>query len=118
MWWLRNRKHIDSQPDREKDAETVAAAAAALSISEFRLFHLAYQDWYGEKPRLELLEEAFQHYLTKTLVPLWVRNFSRKILTLFAEKRLNPVDFGIQPVPGVGFKSILFGAVALVQVLV
>ena len=112
MWrWL--RKLLKLQPAAGGDVGAVVAAAAILHISEFELFRLAYHDWYGTAPPPDVLAEPFEHYLLKTLVPPWVRQFARKILKLSAEKRLNPVEYGIQPPPAARIRSVLLGIAAL-----
>jgi len=110
-WWL--RALLKSQPRPHSDAGAVVAAAAILRISEFELFRLAYHDWYGAAPECSALEAPFERYILKTLVPPWVRSFARKILKLSAEKRLNPTEYGIQPVPATRTGSVLFGILAL-----
>lgn len=115
MRWLQKLK---PQPSPAGDARAVVAAAAILRVSEFELFRLAYYDWYGLMPQRNALEKPFEHYLLKTLVPPWVRSFARKILKLSAEKRLNPVDYGIQPAPAARIGRVLFGIIALILMFV
>jgi hypothetical protein len=79
------------------DADIVAVldASAALEVTEFRLFQMAFRDWYGKSPRNEFLERQFAAYMFAQRVPAWVRQFARKILKLQAQGRLDPRSFGV-----------------------
>ncbi len=70
------------------DAQQVEEAAAILNVSEFRLFELAYQDWFGELAKQTKLESAYMPYVTCGTVPCWLRHFSRKTLQLCDEAGL------------------------------
>lgn len=77
------------------DVIAVLDASAALEVTEFRLFELAWRDWYGGKPEETRLERYFAAYMFADRVPHWVRNFARRILDLDACGRLDPKSFGI-----------------------
>ena len=74
---------------------SVLDASSALEVTEFRLFELAFQDWYGKKADNLALEKYFAAYMFANRVPGWVRHFARKILKLQAEGRLDPKTFGV-----------------------
>lgn len=77
------------------DVVVVLDAAAALEITEFRLFELAWREWFGKRPEERRLEPYFAAYMFADRVPYWVRNFSRRILDLDAQGRLDARSFGI-----------------------
>lgn len=48
-------------------------SAAALDITEFDLFRLAYRRWFGQQPEPEALERIFADYMLRGTVPFWLR---------------------------------------------
>lgn len=79
----------------EQDLICVLDASSALEVTEFRLFELAFQDWYGKKAGHPALEKYFAAYMFANHVPGWVRHFARKILKLQAQGQLDPKAFGV-----------------------
>lgn len=79
------------------DVVAVLDASAALEVTEFRLFELAWQDWFGGRPDERRLERHFAAYMFADRVPHWVRNFARRILDLDDRGLLDPRSFGIWP---------------------
>jgi len=67
------------------DARQVEEAAAILNVSEFRLFELAYEDWFGVLAKEHKLESEYMPYVVCGTVPCWLRHFSRKTLQLCDE---------------------------------
>ena len=67
------------------DAAQVYYIASVLSVSEFRLFELAYDDWFGESGSERILEAAYMSYVVCGLTPIWVRNYTRKTRQLCDE---------------------------------
>lgn len=82
-------RHLDT------DIVAVLDASAALEVTEFRLFQLAFADWYGKAAGEEFMERQFAAYMFAQRVPNWVRHFARKILKLQAQDRLDPRSFGV-----------------------
>ncbi|NIR28368.1 MAG: hypothetical protein GWN84_03375 [Gammaproteobacteria bacterium] len=81
------------------DTRDILSASAILEITEFRLFELAYERWFG-KPAVEKeIERFFVGYMFRSIVPHWVRQFCRDVLTLDAAGKLVPRDFGVFPRP-------------------
>ena len=70
------------------DAQQVEEAAAILNVSEFRLFELAYQDWFGVHGLERNLESVYMPYIVCGTVPCWLRHFVRKTLRLCDEAGL------------------------------
>lgn len=82
------------------DVLAVLDASAALEVTEFRLFELAWRRWFGSHPNPARLEHHFAAYMFAERVPLWVRSFARLILDLDARGELDPRAFGVwQPLP-------------------
>lgn len=77
------------------DVAAVLDASAVLEVTEFRLFELAWRDWFGRAPDERRLERYFAAYMFAERVPHWVRRFARHILALDAQGRLDPRSFGI-----------------------
>jgi hypothetical protein len=78
----------------------VLDASAALEVTEFRFFELAFQDWHGRRARESVIERHFVAYMFADRVPSWARHFARKVLKLNDQGRLDPKSFGIfQPLP-------------------
>lgn len=84
-------KHLNA------DKVAVLDAAAVLEVTEFRLFELAFTDWYGKRARETVIERYFVAYMFADRIPSWVRHFSRKIMTLYNQGRLDPKNFGVFP---------------------
>lgn len=68
--------------DITNDTQTVLTAAYALDISEFELFHLAYQNWHGQRAETRQLEAVFVGYLFEAKIPHWVRHFATYVAGL------------------------------------
>jgi hypothetical protein len=45
------------------DADAVAFAAGVLNISEFKLFEIAYENWFGNKATEKAMSGIFGSYL-------------------------------------------------------
>jgi hypothetical protein len=82
--------------DIPEDVEQVLRTSAVLSISEFRVFDLAYASWYGREVDEETIEGHFMPYMFRDVVPPWVRSFTRKVLELERRGRLEPGELGIE----------------------
>lgn len=77
------------------DVWSVLRAASLLSVGEFRVFEIAYQDWYGEAGEEKTIEKYFTGYMFNDIVPPWVRHFCKKVLKRDSEGTLDPADYGI-----------------------
>ena len=77
------------------DVWSVLRASSLLSVGEFRVFEIAYEDWYGQSGEETMIEKHFTGYMFNDIVPPWVRHFCKKILKLDDEGTLDPKDFGI-----------------------
>jgi len=94
---FKNKKHFDE--DIAEDVEEVLDVAAHLEIREFDVFLLAYSWWHGEDSTDAEIEPFFVKYMFSSVVPPWVRQFTRMALRLKDEDRLHPADFGMERPP-------------------
>jgi hypothetical protein len=78
------------------ESEAVSFVAGLLNISEFRLFEIAYENWFGIKAPQKTINELFKNYLESGLVPYWLRNMVRKSLCEYRKGNLTPSSFGIE----------------------
>lgn len=77
------------------DVWSVLNAASLLSVGEFRVFEIAYEQWYGERGEEKQIERHFTSYMFHDIVPVWVRHFCQYVLRLDREDALDPAEFGI-----------------------
>ena len=73
------------QAVQSKDQQDIQMTLQLLHISEFRLFELAYKEWFGDYASESELELAYIPYLFSGSVPCWVRQFTRNIRHLSNE---------------------------------
>ena len=78
------------------DVRGVVSAASVLRVSEFEVFRLAYREWFGRLAVDGEIDAIFGRYVAQAIVPMWVRDFTRKIVRLSEQGRLNVSEFGIQ----------------------
>lgn len=92
----RNQRYFDEKtiPD---DVWLVLQATSLLGVGEFRVFEIAYKEWFGEAGEEKTVERYFTPYMFNNVVPSWVRHFASRIVKLDQEGRLNAGDFGIHP---------------------
>ncbi len=101
------------------DVWGVLRASALLGVGEFRVFEIAYKEWYGEAGKEKMIEKHFTGYMFNDRVPPWVRHFCKKVLKLDSEEALDPADFGIVRNPATreqinkGLEAIMYIIVAL-----
>ncbi|MFP3874356.1 MAG: hypothetical protein ACLFQT_02765 [Thiohalophilus sp.] len=77
------------------DLQALLDAVGLLDISEFRLFELAYEAWYGEPATPEKLEYEFARYMFRDEVPFWVRHYARHVLKLARRHQLDTSTMGM-----------------------
>lgn len=88
------RSIFQSQP--RPDSVLVAATAGLLEIPEFRLFQLAYRDWYGSEPGEAETETWFEAYMFADQVPFWVRYYCERIQRCHRQGILSRTALGIK----------------------
>ncbi len=79
-------------------ANDVLNAAALLDTSEFNIFSIAYESWFGEQANEQHLEKHYTAYMFDAVVPHWVRDFSRKIAQLAKSGSLDSSEY-VTPEP-------------------
>lgn len=79
------------------DLLDVLNVSGILEITEFELFGIAYERWYGKRAGDIIIEPFFNGYMFHDIVPFWVREFTRLVLRLDQEGILDPRRLGIQP---------------------
>ena len=85
--------------DIEQDALDVLSASAVLEITEFHLFELAYERWFGEPPVEEKMESVYTRYMFRASAPFWVRQYCREVMAREKMGLLDPKEFGVFPTP-------------------
>ena len=101
---VQNQQYFDE--DLKPDSLDLLEAAAALEVREFKLFELAYREWYGRRPIANVIEAHFSNYMFNKVIPAWVRSFSRRVVELHGAGELDPKAFGVyQPLPS---KRLIF----------
>jgi len=101
------------------DVESVQFVANLLEISEYQVFHLGYEDWYGKKLSDRAMDYRFINYLEDEIVPLWVWNFVQAVIEKYQQDTLDPSEYGIEPKvlseqerrKGWLYVAVIFGAI-------
>lgn len=83
----------------EPEIQRVLDTSAILQISEFEVFRLSYDRWFGIHADDGLIEPFFCDYMFRMVVPSWVNHFTRKVLDLYKKDQLDLTSFGILPKP-------------------
>lgn len=81
--------------DLARDQWDLLESAALLQVTEFRVFELAYKEWYGASAKPRIIEAHFRNYMFNQVIPAWVTHFCRRIVELGRAGTLEPKDFGI-----------------------
>lgn len=71
--------------------------ANLLEISEYRVFHLAYENWYGKKLSNRSMDFRFNNYLKDEIVPFWVWHFVQSVSEKYQKNKFDPREYGIEP---------------------
>ena len=101
---IADKQYFDE--DLQQDSLDLLEASAVLEVKEFKLFELAYRQWYGKKPLSHVIEAHFSNYMFHNIIPAWVRSYSRHVVDLHRSGNLNPKELGIyQPLPS---KRLIF----------
>lgn len=69
----------------DEDAEQLGQVISVLNVSPFRLFELAYEEWFGESASERCLEASYMSYVIFGTMPVWLRNYVRKTTQLCDE---------------------------------
>ena len=79
------------------DVWDVLRAASLLNIGEFRIFELAFKNWFGRQAREKTIERYFIPYMFRGRVPSWVRHFCREIIDLERMHHLDAEYYAFKP---------------------
>ena len=113
------RRHYFDE-DIPEDVEEVLDVAAMLEIKEFDVFRAAFNWWHGGQSTEQQIEPYFSNYMFHSIVPPWVRQFTRMALRLKSEGRLDRHELGIHRLPDATPQTVARGvryAVLLVTVV-
>lgn len=81
--------------DISADVAAILQTAAVLDATEYLVFQLAYKDWFGKKATDVRVEPHFSRYMFGEIVPIWVRQYTRKVIKLDQDGGLNPRALGV-----------------------
>ena len=76
----------------DSDVDRVLRASAVLDIAEVDLFSRAYLRWYGRAASAEDLERLFVAYMFADRVPIFVRDYARRVLNAETDRREMPAE--------------------------
>ena len=79
----------------QNDAEVLSFVAGLFDISEFRLFEIAYVNWFGREATEKAMDGFFGSYLKTGFVPFWLRGMLRRLIRKHRKGDLIPSEFGI-----------------------
>jgi len=68
----------DENPKRSE----IIHAANLIQIGEFQLIQLAYKIWYKENLPEEKINNIFNEYMVKEIIPIWVTEYAQDIIKL------------------------------------
>ncbi|NJN46531.1 MAG: hypothetical protein HC808_08690 [Candidatus Competibacteraceae bacterium] len=105
-----------SPPDNS-DVQTVVDTASVLHVSEFDVFRLAYEKWFGHPAAHTEIDKDFTQYMNREIVPMWVRAFTRQVRRLSGAGLLNLREFGIEPAPSATYRTALLGGMAFALIV-
>ena len=91
------------------DIEDVLEIAAILEVREYDLFALGYRWWFGRPPSNQVLESYFARYMFNKVVPHWMRHYSRMLLDLRGQGKLDREELGIDRLPDATPRSVRAG---------
>lgn len=88
-------------PELPPDVADVLASASLLEVSEYRVFEMAFEAWFGRKVGDDAarLDRHFFAYLYRDAVPPWVRAFCRDVARRGRSGDFDPARYGIVYAP-------------------
>ena len=105
-----------------QDVQDVLMASNLLEIPEFEIFRLSYAYWYGSMPVEAEIEAAFSSYMFGGKVPVFVRQFSRRVKDMELHDNVDRHKLGIKEQGGilsnVRMGLLVFVLLFAVQVLI
>ena len=78
----------DDNPKRSE----ILSAANLLQIGEFQLIQLAYKVWYKKNLPEDKINQIFEEYMIRGIIPIWVTYYAEDIIKLDNANVLNNYD--------------------------
>ncbi len=92
-----NKLFFTRKPPLSQDKMDIQICMALMDVSEYRLFELAYAEWFGLSATESELELTYILYLFHTNVPCWVRHYVRNIRQLSDEAGIHNDSADLTP---------------------
>jgi hypothetical protein len=99
-------------PPVASDIKIVVDTASVLHVSEFDVFRLAYEKWFGHPAESQELDRDFSRYMNREIAPMWVRAFARQVSQSDVEGRLDVREFGVEPPPPTTYWTAFLGGMS------
>ena len=76
--------HTLIKPDWDDNLKRseILSAANLLQIGEFQLIQLAYKVWYKENLPEDRINQIFEEYMVRGIMPIWVTYYAKDIIKL------------------------------------
>lgn len=103
----------DKKPRTFNEIEAVQFVANFLEVSEYEVFQLAYNDWYGKRMTESRMDYLFENYIDEEILPFWVWNFAKGVIEKYAVDQVNKADYGIAPKVLTRHQKIIGGLIVL-----
>lgn len=87
----------NDKPLSFNEVEAVQFVGQFLELSEYEVFQLAYNDWYGKRMEDSLMGYRFENYIDEDVVPFWVWTFTKGVIKKYEKEEIDPADYGITP---------------------
>ncbi len=101
----------------DNDLKGVVDTASALNVSEFEVFCLAYQNWFGHTADMGEIDAVFGRYMDTTMAPMWVRDFTRRVQEMREENQLDAAAFNIEAPPPTTYWTAFLGGMAFASMI-
>lgn len=95
-----NKLFLIRKAPPSQDQMDIQTCMALMNVSEYRLFELAYAEWFGSSLAESELELTYILYLFHTNVPYWVRHYVRNIRQLSDEAGIHTGTMGLMGLMG------------------
>ena len=79
------------------EVEAVRFVAQFLEVSEYEVFQMAFNDWYGKRMDNRTMDYRFENYLDEDIVPYWVWLFTKDVIEKYETDQVDPAVYGIEP---------------------